>query len=83
MLASAFGKTGRASMSTVIKNGTIVTHDLTYKADVLIEDGKIAEIGKNLKGDEDAGRHRVLCDARRDRPAYASGNAVHGHLFGG
>ncbi len=29
-------------MTTVIKNGTIVTADLTYKADVLIEDGKIA-----------------------------------------
>jgi D-hydantoinase len=53
MLASAFGKTGRASMSTVIKNGTIVTHDLTYKADILIEDGKIAEIGKDLKGDQE------------------------------
>jgi len=39
-------------MSTVIKNGTIVTHDLTYEADVLIEDGRIAEIGPGLKGDE-------------------------------
>ncbi|MEP2642302.1 dihydropyrimidinase [Roseobacter sp.] len=38
-------------MSKVIKNGTIVTHDLTYKADVLIEDGKIVEIGPNLQGD--------------------------------
>ena len=28
-------------MSKVIKNGTIVTADLTYKSDVLIEDGKI------------------------------------------
>jgi len=40
-------------MSTVIKNGTIVTHDLTYKADVLVEDGRIAEIGTGLKGDEE------------------------------
>ena len=37
--------------TTVIKNGTIVTHDLTYKADVLIEGGKITQIGPNLKGD--------------------------------
>ncbi|WP_114964931.1 dihydropyrimidinase [Alkalilacustris brevis] len=37
-------------MSTVIRNGTIVTHDLTYKADVKVEDGKIVEIGANLKG---------------------------------
>jgi dihydropyrimidinase len=36
-------------MSTVIKNGTIVTHDLTYKADILIEDGKIAEIGRTSR----------------------------------
>jgi len=38
-------------MSTVIKNGTIVTHDLTYMADVLIEDGMIARIGFALRGD--------------------------------
>ena len=38
-------------MSTVIKNGTIVTHDLTYKADVLIEDGVIIEIGPALSAD--------------------------------
>ncbi|PRX31952.1 dihydropyrimidinase [Meinhardsimonia xiamenensis] len=40
-------------MSTVIRNGTIVTADLTYKADVRIEDGRISEIGPNLKGDEE------------------------------
>lgn len=39
-------------MSKVIKGGTIVTHDLTYKADVLIEGGRIAEIGPDLAGDE-------------------------------
>ena len=32
-------------MSKVIKNGTIVTADRTWKADVLIEDGKIVGIG--------------------------------------
>ncbi|WBU61694.1 dihydropyrimidinase [Paracoccus albus] len=40
-------------MSTVIKNGTIVTADLTYKADVLIEGGKIAAIGEKLSGDKE------------------------------
>jgi dihydropyrimidinase len=40
-------------MSTVIKNGTIITHDLTYEADVLIEDGKIIAIGKNLSGTDE------------------------------
>ena len=36
-------------MSTVIKAGTIVTSDLTYKSDVLVENGKISSIGKRLK----------------------------------
>ncbi|HUS53490.1 MAG TPA: dihydropyrimidinase [Thermohalobaculum sp.] len=39
-------------MTKVIKNGTIVTADCTYKADVLIEGEKIAAIGQNLKGDQ-------------------------------
>jgi dihydropyrimidinase len=39
-------------MTTVIKNGTVVTADLTYEADVLIVNGVIAEIGKCLEGDE-------------------------------
>jgi dihydropyrimidinase len=37
-------------MTTIIKNGTVVTADLTYKADVKIEDGTITEIGPNLSG---------------------------------
>ena len=37
--------------TTVIKGGTIVTADLTYKADVKIEGGVIVEIGPNLSGD--------------------------------
>ncbi|MCO8144987.1 dihydropyrimidinase [Rhodovulum tesquicola] len=39
-------------MTTIIKNGTIVTADLTYKADVAVEGGRIVEIGPDLKGDE-------------------------------
>jgi len=38
-------------MTTVIKGGTIVTADLTYKADVKIDGGKIIEIGPSLSGD--------------------------------
>ncbi|WP_338609648.1 dihydropyrimidinase [Pelagibacterium nitratireducens] len=38
-------------MSTVIKNGTIVTADLTYKADIRIEGETIVEIGPDLSGD--------------------------------
>ncbi len=37
-------------MSTVIKNGTVVTADLSYSADVLIDNGVIIEIGSNLTG---------------------------------
>ena len=39
-------------MTTVIKNGTIITHDLNYRADILIDDGKIIEIGQGLSGKE-------------------------------
>lgn len=39
-------------MSTVIKNGTIVTADRSYQADVLIEDGIITGIGKGLSANE-------------------------------
>ena len=39
-------------MSKVIRGGTIVTADRSYEADILIEGGKIADIGHNLKGDE-------------------------------
>jgi dihydropyrimidinase len=38
--------------STIIKNGTVVTADLTYAADVRIENGVITEIGPNLSGGE-------------------------------
>ncbi len=37
-------------MTTIIKNGTIVTADLTYKADIAVDGGVITEIGENLKG---------------------------------
>ena len=40
-------------MSKVIRNGTIVTADRTWKADVLVEGETIAAIGEGLKGDEE------------------------------
>ncbi len=39
-------------MTKVIKGGTIVTADRSYTADVLVDGGKIIEIGQNLKGYE-------------------------------
>jgi dihydropyrimidinase len=38
--------------STVIKGGTVVTADLSYAADVLVDAGVIVAIGENLKGDK-------------------------------
>ncbi|NDV85774.1 dihydropyrimidinase [Aurantimonas aggregata] len=38
-------------MTTVIKGGTVVTADLTYKADILIDGETIAAIGPDLEGD--------------------------------
>jgi dihydropyrimidinase len=38
--------------SKIIKNGTIVTADLTYGADIRVEGGRITEIGQNLSGGE-------------------------------
>lgn len=46
------GGNGATGTATIIKNGTIVTTDLTYKTDVAVEVGKIVEIGEGLKSDE-------------------------------
>ena len=35
-------------MKLLIKNGTLVLKDGERKADILLDDGKIAEIGENL-----------------------------------
>ncbi|TPK79783.1 dihydropyrimidinase [Mesorhizobium sp. B2-4-18] len=40
-------------MTKVIKNGTVVTADRTWKADVLMQHGKIVAIGSNLHGDHE------------------------------
>src|SRR5690606_16206099 len=36
-----------------IKNGTVVTADLSYDADVRVENGVITEIGPNLSGGDE------------------------------
>lgn len=40
-------------MTKVIKNGTVVTADRTWKADVLFSHGKIVAIGSDLHGDHE------------------------------
>ena len=39
-------------MGILIRGGTVVTADLTQRADVLVEDGRIVAIGEGLSGDE-------------------------------
>ena len=49
-------------MDTVIKNGTIVTASETCQAEIGIEEGKIALIGRDLEGEEmidSGGNHRL------------------------
>ena len=40
-------------MTKVIRNGTIVTADRSYKGDVLMQHGKIVAIGSDLHGDHE------------------------------
>jgi dihydropyrimidinase len=48
--------------TTLIRGGTVVNHDLSERADVLIQDGKIVAIGDKLMGDTiiDAGGCYVM-----------------------
>ena len=39
-------------MAVLVKNGKIVNHDRSFKADVLCVDGKIVEIGENIQAPE-------------------------------
>ena len=62
-------------MTKLIRGGTVVNHDASRRADVLIRDGVIAAIGANLEapaGAETDRRRRLLCPARRHRSAYPS-----------
>jgi len=67
-------------MKKLIKNGVVVTAADQYEADVLIEDGKIAAIGKNLSENVDE-----IIDAK-DAYLFPGGIDPHTHLempFGG
>ncbi|HEY9577815.1 MAG TPA: amidohydrolase family protein, partial [Pseudobacillus sp.] len=67
-------------MKKLIKNGTIVTATDLYEADVLIEDGKIAAIGRNLNE-----RAAEIIDAK-GAYLFPGGIDPHTHLdmpFGG
>ena len=47
-------------MRTLVKNGTIVTAESEYKADILIVDEKITSIGTNLEGPSVSYTHLTL-----------------------
>ena len=42
-------------MSILIRGGTVVTADQTYRADVLTANGRITAIGENLEAPGEAG----------------------------
>ena len=67
-------------MSTLIKNGRIITAEQDYIADILVEDEKVSMIGKDLKIEAD-----TVIDAK-DKYVIPGGVDVHTHLdmpFGG
>jgi dihydropyrimidinase len=67
-------------MTVLIRNGRIVTAQDDYQADILIEDGRIAAIGRNLKAEVD-----TLVDAS-GLLVLPGGVDVHTHMelpFGG
>ena len=61
-------------MSTLIKNGRIITAEQDYVADVLVEDGKITLIGKDLNVEAD-----TIVDAK-DKYVLPGLIEVHGHM---
>ena len=65
-------------MRTSISNGTIVTADGSYAADVLIDGETIAAIGAGPRGDRDDRRR----DDRRDRPVRDPGRHRRPHPHG-
>jgi dihydropyrimidinase len=67
-------------MSTLIKNGRVITAEQDYFADILIEDGKVSLIGRDLKVEAD-----TVIDAK-NKYVIPGGVDVHTHLdmpFGG
>ena len=66
-------------MSLVIKGGTVVAADRTYKADVLVEGETIKAIGDGLKGDSSLDAAGCFVMPGGIDPAHPSRHAVHGH----
>ena len=72
-------------MRTLIANGTIVTADGSYRADVLVDGETIVQIGADLAAagvtaDETIDADRQVRDPGRDRRPHPHGAAVRRHL---
>ena len=66
-------------MSRVIKGGTIITADRTFKADILVEGETIKEIGEDLKGDEYVDAEDAYVIPGGIDPHTHPRNALHGN----
>lgn len=62
-------------MALIIKNGTLVTNGAVFKADLLIEDGKIVQIAENISANGE------VIDAR-GKYVCPGGVEIHTHLDG-
>ena len=62
-------------MALIIKNGTLVTNGAAFKADLLVEDGKIVQIAENItaKGEVIDAKGKYVCPG---------GVEIHTHLDG-
>lgn len=75
-------------MDMIIKNGTVVTATGMFKADIAVENGKIAAIGNHLSGDDETmtecfKRRNALCapDAAVDYSFHIGVKDIHGELL--
>ncbi len=71
-------------MVMLIRGGTVINHDHSRRADVLIDGGKIIAVGENLakpRGPRSS-MPAAAISCRRHRSAHAYGAHVYGHRFG-
>ncbi len=69
-------------MSILIRGGTVVTADQSFRADVYCADGVIKAVGEKLDDAQRRARRRrrrPVRHAGRHRSAHAHGAALHGH----
>lgn len=70
-------------MDLIIKNGTIVTAEATFKGDVAVKDGKINAVAENLNPDEYPGAEVVDAKGKLVLPGAIDGHTHLAMPFGG